>query len=171
MKFKEIEKFDEVHHLGFSEREVYEIELTSQNSDEILLEVLKSDIFFDAHNYQDYRNEKVRNYLTRENHAFTDKVELQDFEKLTYSQLEKRISEIEKEDDWGEDLPIFKKWINNSMAWIRLNNYQNEQFYFIYAESIPKDKLIEYNYYSYFMSIIIISISESKVVIINHGED
>jgi len=172
MKFKEIEKFDEVHYLGFSERKVYQIELhTSQNLDEILLEILKSDIFFETYNSQNYSNEKVQNYLMRENHAFTDKVELQDFKKLTHSQLEKRISEIEREDDWGVDLPIFKKMISNSMAWIEANNYQNEQFYFIYTGTTPKDKLIEYNYYSYFMAIIIISISESKVVIINHGED
>ena len=90
---------------------------------------------------------------------------------MTFEKYELRIKEIKKEPDWGEDLPIFNQLTNKSIKWITRNNYLNEQFYFIYAESVNQEKLIDFNYYSYFMSTIIISIPKTKVMIINHGED
>ncbi len=173
MVFNKIEEFEEVHEfLGFTERKIFQFESGEiKTTDEILSEIFKSDIFFETQNCNDYSEGKSRKYEIRTNHAFTDKIRIDNFEKLTFSRFETRIEDIQKEPDWGEDLPIFKKMINNSMNWIKLNNYHNEQLYFIYAESVSKEKLIDHNYYSYFMTIIIISISDSKVIIINHGGD
>lgn len=171
--FNKIEEFDEaLEYIGFTERKVFQFESDeNKTTDEVLSEILKSDIFFKTQKCTDYSESKSRKYEIRTNHAFTDKIKIDDFEKLTFNGLETRIEEIKKEPDWGEDLPIFKKLISNSTNWITVNNYQNEKLYFIYAESISTEKLIDHNYYSYFMTIIIISISDSQVIIINHGGD
>jgi hypothetical protein len=173
MKFTKIEEFDEaLEYLGFTERKVYQFESDeSKTTDEVLSDILKSEIFFETQNYTDFSEVKSRKYEIKTIHAFSDKIEISDFEKLTFDEFETRIEEIKKEPDWGEDLPIFGKLIANSKNWILENNYQNGQLYFIYAESISKQKLIEHNYYSYFMAIVIISNPDSKVIIINHGGD
>jgi len=167
-------KIDEVleplESLGFMERKVFQIEgISNQTIDEILSKILKSETFFETHNCTNYEEEKPRYYKVRTNHAFSDKIEISDFENFTFKEYQNRIEEIKKEPDWGEDLPIFNQLINNSKNWIIENGYQNEQIYFINSESIPEEKLIENNYYSYFMTTIIIS--NTKVVIFNHGGD
>ena len=169
--FTKINEIDEIpNHLGFMERKVFQIiGLKDQTNKEILSEILDSEIFFINQKYRNYERVKPEFYQLRTNHAFSDKIEITDFEHLTFSEYQSRIDEIIKDPDWGEDLPIFNQLINRSKNWIIENGYQNEQVYFINSESMTNEKLIEYNYYSYFMTTIIIS--NSKVIIFNHGGD
>lgn len=171
--FNKIEEFDEsLENFGFRERKIFQLILNDNKTpDEILSIILESDIFFEVQKHIDYSGDISKNYEVKTHHAFTDKIEITDFEKLNYEEFETRIKEIESESDWGVDLPIFSKLINKTRRWILDNNFQNKQLYFIYANSTSKEKLIEFNFYSYFMTIIIISISDSKVIIIDHGED
>ncbi len=163
-------EFESIDRLGFAERKVYKFQTkTTLSSEELLVNILESDIFYESENYVDYSGSKPKNYTVRTNCAFTDKVDFQDFVKLNFEGLKNRINEIGIESDWGDDLPAFKKLTNKTINWIEKNNHQKAKFYFIYTGSVSKDKLIEHNFYTYFMSIIIIS--SSKVIIINHGGD
>jgi hypothetical protein len=169
IKFTKIEaSFEPLEGLGFKEMKVFEYK-SDKNIEEMLPEVLKAEIFFETQTLVDSRGAKPKPYQVRTNHAFTDKVEITDFAKLTFDELETRIKTIEKEEDWGEDLRIFRTLMNQSKQWIVENNHQEDEIYFIYADEIPEEKLIEFNYCGYFMSIIILS--DSKVVIFNHGAD
>jgi len=168
--FKKIETSNEVHQLlGFSERRVYQFDSEKNKSaQQILADILETRIFFEI---QMNWNIKSKKYQYNSYHAFTNKINIDDFEKLNFEELERRIKEIENESDWGEDLPIFCDLINKSKNWIVENNFQNQQIYFLYDHDLSEEKTIAYNYYDYFMTIVIISIVDCKVVIINHGED
>jgi hypothetical protein len=173
LEFEKLEDFFEsLDYLGFAERSVYKIEANlNQPSDEILRSVLESDMFFKTTKGEEYTSGTSVDYTIRSNGAFTDDLEVRDFNKLNYQDLIKKIDEFERDINWGVDLPVFQKLINHSKCWIEKENYENDQFFFINSDLVPQEKLIDPNYYNYFISIVIISFAKSRVVIINHGGD
>jgi len=172
MKFTQIDKFSEsLNHLGFWERLVFEFDDNAkETTKDILDQIFKSDILFETLECVNYKGALPKKYKIRTNHAYTDKIKFNDLEKLNFDDYKLRIEEIKKE-DWGDDLPTFIELIDKSISWIKENNYENESIFFIDTEKLSKDKLIELNYYSYFITTIIISRSNSKILIINHGGD
>ncbi|WP_062055934.1 hypothetical protein [Aquimarina longa] len=173
MEFTKIDEFNEsLSHLGFWERFIYKFDSNACNSTtEIIDLIFKSDILFKTEECINYEGLTPKKHEIRTNHCFTDKIRFKDLEKLNFKEYVLRIDEIKKEEDWGVDLPIFIKLIDKSIIWIKENNYQNEQIFFIDSEKISKEKLIDFNYYSYLITTIIISQTDSKIIIINHGGD
>jgi hypothetical protein len=105
------------------------------------------------------------------NGPITDLISYKDFLKLDYTSLNKKIEEIQKEPEWGDDLSIFKEMISETMAWIKSNCNSESNLYFINSEKLEKEKLVEYNYFTYYLSIIYISQEKSELFIWNHGGD
>ena len=173
MKFTKIDELKEsINNLGFWEREIYEFnDIEKQSLNEILDKVLKSDILFETQTWTSYQGSFSEKFEIRANHSYTDEIRLDDIEKLNFKEYETRIDEIKKNEDWGEDLPAFIEFIDKSTNWIVENKYQNEEIFFIDAAKLSQDKLIESNFYCYLYTTVIISFSDSKVIIINHGGD
>ena len=176
MNFVKIdENSKSLEYLGFMERKVYGFESNtniSYEESQILEEILNSEIYFETDKVIEYqKGEKSKKYYTRVNGPITDSILLSDFIKLSYHGLKETVREFEKESDWGEDLPIFNKLFSDTAKWIEENEYYQDSIYFVNADVLEKDKVIEFNFFTYFISLIIISITKSKVVIINHGGD
>jgi hypothetical protein len=141
MNFKKINKeFYSLEYLGFVEKEFFEIpeNIRALSFDDIFEHLMQSDDFWEKD-------------VTKCKACFNDEIEKDDFEKISFLELKSKINEIKKEEDWGVDLLVFNKLTDNTFSWIEKNNYQNNSFLFIYSEDLDDGKLVELNFFQYYI--------------------
>ena len=88
----------------------------------------------------------------------------QDFQELTFSKFIEEVENYWKEDDWGDDLPIFKKNFHAAIKLLKNYDLENRLFYYLNMEDLEQGKLEEYNNgYYYFICAISILKRSNKV--------
>ncbi|MFD2562631.1 hypothetical protein [Aquimarina rubra] len=100
-----------------------------------------------------------------------NKIDVSDFKALDFNSLNLELQEYWKDEDWGEDLPIFKK--NFDLAISNLNKFElsNRNFYYINAEKIDSDKLTDPNFFTYLVCVISTQIESNKIITLTFGLD
>ncbi|HMB64716.1 MAG TPA: hypothetical protein VKN36_16665, partial [Eudoraea sp.] len=120
-----------------------------------LKELLKSDILKEREFKEISSISKVLQGNPKYYGAFLkEKIDVTDFEKLDFDGLKHNLSEYWKDKNWGDDLPIFRK--NFELAASHLDSFElsNRTFYLINAEKIDLTKLMDPNFFTYFVCII-----------------
>ena len=98
------------------------------------------------------------------------KLTKKDFTKLNHIELITEIDNYCKDENWGNDLPIFKdniKYVFNKLEF----NLSEKEFYYINMETTDNQKLINPNFWSYFVAIISIEKNSNKIITSYFGLD
>tara|TARA_R100000306_G_scaffold22765_4_gene26143 strand:- start:119 stop:631 length:513 start_codon:yes stop_codon:yes gene_type:complete len=100
-----------------------------------------------------------------------NKIETSDFKTLNFSDLNSEFQEYWKDEDWGEDLPIFKK--NFELAISSLNRFELSirNFYYINAEKTDSEKLTDPNFFTYLVCVISTEKESNKIITLTFGLD
>jgi hypothetical protein len=100
-----------------------------------------------------------------------EKIYSSDFKKLDFSGLKSEIEEYWKDEDWGEDLPIFKNNFDLAISDLIEINLSIRDFYYVNTEKINSEKLTNPNFFTYFVSIISIEKKSNKIITLTFGLD
>lgn len=168
------QEFDSLENLGFVIKEFYKIanDVQKLSFDEVFEQFIQSDAFWDFGVRKKYKDNKVvckTPYKFKS--CFNDKIEKEDFQQISFLELEYRLNKISKEESWGIDLVVFNKLKANTISWIEKQGYSEHQFFFIYSDNLDNTKLIDPHFYAYYILILIIDIKNNKIIEIHHGED
>ncbi len=100
-----------------------------------------------------------------------NKISSSDFKTLNFNELESEITEYWKDEDWGEDLSVFKK--NFELALSNLNGFDlsKRTFHFINAEKLELDKLTDPNFFTYLVCAISTEKESKKIITLTFGLD
>jgi len=100
-----------------------------------------------------------------------NEINTSDFKSLNFNQLKSEITEYWKDEDWGEDLPVFKA--NFELAISNLNEFElsNRTFYYINAEKTDSKKLTEPNFFTYLVCIISTEKESNNIITLTFGLD
>ena len=100
-----------------------------------------------------------------------NKIEISDFKTLNFCDLNSEFQEYWKDEDWGEDLPIFKK--NFELAISNLDKFElsNWNFYYINAEKTDSEKLTDPNFFTYLICVISTEKESNKIITLTFGLD
>ena len=100
-----------------------------------------------------------------------NKIDISDFKKLDFSDFNSEFQKYWKDEDWGEDLPIFKK--NFELAISNLDKFElsNRNFYYINAEKIDSEKLTNPNFFTYLVCAISTEKESNKIITLTFGLD
>jgi len=100
-----------------------------------------------------------------------NKISTSDFKTLDFNGLESEIAEYWKDEDWGEDLQIFKK--NFELALSNLDEFDlsKRTFYYINAEKLDSDKLTDPNFFTYLVCVISTEKESNKIITLTFGLD
>ena len=163
--------------LGFYCYNVFEVvksDIFQKEENSLLDRVIRAPFFSD-----DYirPKEKIKELeflnLTREEHCslLIPKIDHADFMKLDLDRFKEEILIYQMEDNWGEDLPVFKDLFNDSLSHLVNDLKGDESIFYLNSEKIPKHKKLELNYYVYHISVVIPVKSTRKVILIDYGLD
>ena len=94
-----------------------------------------------------------------------------DFEALDFYSFKTKIEEFWNDDDWGEDLPIFKKYFKEALEKLNQFDLTNRKFYYINAHTTDSEKLKDLNFYTYLVCAISTSRESNKVITMSFGLD
>ena len=93
-----------------------------------------------------------------------------DFIKFNHIELITEINNYCKDENWGNDLPIFKdniKYVFNKLEF----DLSEKEFYYINMETTNSQKLINPNFWTYFVAIISIEKNSNKIITSYFGLD
>jgi hypothetical protein len=100
-----------------------------------------------------------------------NKINTSDFRTLHFNDLKSEMKEYWKDEDWGEDLPVFKA--NFELATSNLNEFElsNRTFYYINTEKIDSKKLTDPNFFSYLVCVISTEKESNNIITLTFGMD
>lgn len=138
-----------------------------------LEELLKAHILNSAEFRTIQEIEKEVRVISTENYGaiIIDKIEKSDFKELDYVQL---ISEIEKfcqDENWGEDLEVFKKNFKNAIFCFSDDDLKKRKFYYLNTEELNSEKIANPNFFTYLICFISTSTEDNEVVCFTFGAD
>jgi len=155
------------NYLGFFSWNLFESEFSENSFEKVLNSKLLNDKF-DNLKKNELRISKINE--TNFGPFDTNKLTENDFIKLNYTELITEIEKYWKDENWGNDLPIFKeniKYVFNKLEF----ELGEKEFYYINMETTNNQKLINPNFYSYFVSIISIEKNSNKIITTYYGLD
>ena len=94
-----------------------------------------------------------------------------DFKTLDFGRLKSEIREYWKNEDWGNDLPIFKKNFDLAISSLTEFDLENRKYFYLNAEKLNKDKLDDSNFYAYLVCIISTKLESNKIITLTFGLD
>ena len=94
-----------------------------------------------------------------------------DFKKLNFDGLKSEIQEYWKDDDWGDDLPIFKKNFDLAISELTGLDLEARDFYYLNAEKLESDKIDDPNFYIYLVCIISTKPESNEIITLTFGLD
>jgi hypothetical protein len=100
-----------------------------------------------------------------------DKLTTEDYCLINLDGLKEKIRIYGMDENWGDDLITFKSLFLNSIDLIKKNGLDRNPIYYLNQEDIDDSKLLDFNYFSYFISLIIISLEKNKIILIDYGGD
>jgi hypothetical protein len=154
--------------LGFYCVNVIESSTNNPNLSELLQsEILKENEFGDVKSMNKSSKDDSNHYGA----FLMDKINQSDFEKFDFNGLKDKIAEYWTDEDWGADLPIFKK--NFDLVLSDLNKFElsTRNFYYINAEKTDSKKLTDPNFFTYLVCIISTEKESNKIITLTFGLD
>lgn len=100
-----------------------------------------------------------------------NKINESDFKKLTFPELESEIEIYWRDENWGEDLPVFKKNFRKAKANLHDCNLENRIFYLANADMLSSEKLTDPNFFTYFVCIISTEPNSNDIITLTFGLD
>ena len=94
-----------------------------------------------------------------------------DFLKLDLNGFKEAISLYQMDEDWGEDLPVFKELFNESISILKQDIEETESIFYLNSEKVDKCKKTEFDYFIYHISVVIPLRTANQVVLIDYGLD
>ncbi len=179
MNFKEIKYFrttDKVNYFGFCRCNVFEINSEIFTVKDVLENKLLSDKFDKPINKKSLL-EKIKrvfatNHLENEFGAINlNLVELKDFKKLSYKDLLSSFEKYWQDEDWGEDLPLFKSNFLKVIDFLDEYDLESREYYYINLEESRKAIFINPDFWIYFIGIFSIDVGNKNVIKICFGND
>lgn len=98
-------------------------------------------------------------------------IEISDFKTLNFNELNSEINEYWKDEDWGEDLPIFQKNFELAISNLNEKDLSNRIFYYINAEKIDSKKLTIPNFFNYLVCVISTEKESNEIITLTFGLD
>ncbi|MEO1487562.1 MAG: hypothetical protein AAFU57_17635 [Bacteroidota bacterium] len=100
-----------------------------------------------------------------------EKIDKFDFKQLTYDLLIKEFEDFCREDDWGDDLDVFHK--NFEIAICDLNEFDltSRDFFLINTQATSNKKLLDPNFYAYFVCVISTQAGSNIILTLTFGLD
>ena len=155
MTIKHIQTYFEVDkekYLGF-----YEYSIFKYYSEEIFIDdILKSNILSEENRNGEFGPFEL-NLLTTN-----------DFQKINFVELNRILEEYYEDEDWGEDLEVFKSNFDKAISKV---NIENVEIYYINIETARPEIKPEYNFWSYFVGLVCINRNEKQIIKLYFGED
>ena len=146
--------------------------IESSTNNPNLSELLKSEILKE-HEFGDVKSmeSNLKNNPNYYGAFLMDKINESDFEEYDFNGLKSKIGEYWKDENWGEDLPIFKK--NFELAISDLNQFElsTRNFYYISAEKTDSEKLTDPNFFTYLVCVISTEKESNKIITLTFGLD
>lgn len=94
-----------------------------------------------------------------------------DFLALSFDELKSEIEDFWNDEDWGEDLPIFKKNFNQVISDLENENLSERKFYYVNMDRLPQAKLIAPHFFDYLVCIIATKKNSYEVITMTFGLD
>ncbi|MFT5918181.1 MAG: hypothetical protein ACJAWV_003510 [Flammeovirgaceae bacterium] len=164
---KNIWKSDESG-LGFYCLNIFECSEMNPNIKDLLInKILKEKEFGSIENINTESKEPTDYYGS----IFLNKIQPSDFKVLNFKQFKSEIKEYWKDEDWGEDLPIFKNNFELAISVFNQIELSTRNFYYINAEEIDSEKLVHPHFFTYFVCIISTQKESNKIFILTFGID
>lgn len=98
-------------------------------------------------------------------------IEASDFKALDFNGLKSEINEYCKDEDWGDDLPIFRTNFQQAIFDLNKLDLSDRNYYYINTEKIDSRKLTEPNFFSYLVCIISTKNESNKIITLTFGLD
>jgi hypothetical protein len=153
----------------FNEFTILDDNLTHLTSSEIVDKVFKSEFFADRFIAPPGRIKKTP--LNEHGPLLIDKLEFEDYSLNDLDSLKKKVAIYEMDENWGDDLRPFKALFAESIDHIEKKRLNENPIYYLNQEEIDDSKKIGLNYFTYFISLIIISLQTNKIILIDYGGD
>ena len=164
--------FETEDNLGFycfNEFTILNSNLKELTVDEILVKVFKSEFFEDKFIAPPGRIKNTP--LNEHGSLLINKLSVHDYCLTDLEGLKGRIKTYQMDENWGDDLKPFKALFANSVDLIEKKELYNNPIYHLNQEEIDDSKKIELNYFTYFISLVIISCENNKIVLVDYGGD
>ena len=100
-----------------------------------------------------------------------DKICSTDFKALDFDGLKAEIREYWKNEDWGNDLPIFKTNFELALSNLKEFDLKNRKYFYLNAEKLDSNKLINPIIYAYLICIISTKPESNKIITLTFGLD
>jgi len=98
-------------------------------------------------------------------------IDTSDFKTLDFNGLKSEISGYWKDENWGEDLPVFQKNFELAISDLNKLNLSNRNFYYINAGKIDSKKLADPNFFAYLVCIISTENKSNEIITLTFGLD
>ena len=100
-----------------------------------------------------------------------NKIDSSDFKTLDYNEFKSEVKEYWSDEDWGEDLPIFKKNFELAISDLKQFELSNRNFYYINTEKTDPKKLTNPNFFTYLVCAISTKKNSNKIITLTFGLD
>jgi hypothetical protein len=100
-----------------------------------------------------------------------NKINPSDFKTLNLNELESEINEYWKDEDWGEDLPVFKRNFELAISNLDGIDLSKWTFYYVNSEKLDSEKLADPNFFTYLVCVILTKKESNKIITMTFGLD
>jgi|JI91814BRNA_FD_contig_41_3553480_length_916_multi_1_in_0_out_0_2 hypothetical protein len=173
MNFKEtlyLRTIDDESFLGFSRCNVFEADNKKITVNDVFANKLLSDKHDRLINKKSLLNNIKQifktNYFENEFGAVNlKKIDKTDFKKLDYKGLFFNIEKYWQDENWGEDLQLFKSNFFNVIDSLKEYNLEGREYYYINLEEATKEVFINPECWIYFVGIFSIDTEKGNVIV------
>lgn len=164
--------FETKDNLGFycfNEFTILNANLCDLADTEILLRVFKSKFFADK--FIAPQGIIRRTPLNEHGPLLIDELSAEDYFITDFEGLKEKIGVYQMDETWGADLDPFKMLFKKSLEVIEEKRLSKSLIFYLNQEELEGFKKLEVNYYTYFISLIIVSNDSNRIALVDYGGD